>query len=128
MSRKHDRKKEKYRQIASSLSDIKRIFISYCISDYCIYCSILHLLLDSSCSFCGSKVKVLIDYRDVSEGDSLELRVQHLDGSVRPRVVVCLDALAPLEGRWQLFDLVPGAQVLGPAPTSPSQCLHHRFL
>lgn len=43
---------------------------------------------------------------------SLELRVQHLDGTVLPQGVVGLDALSSLEGGGELLDLVPGAQIL----------------
>lgn len=43
---------------------------------------------------------------------SLELRVQHLDGTVLPEGVVGRDALSSLEGGRELLDLVPGAQIL----------------
>lgn len=43
---------------------------------------------------------------------SLELRVQHLNGTVLPHGVVGLDALSFLEGRRELRDLVPPSHIL----------------
>lgn len=43
---------------------------------------------------------------------SLELRVQHLNGTILPHGVVGLDALSSLEGGGELLDLIPPTQIL----------------
>lgn len=57
-------------------------------------------------------MSLLERYRYSYHQYSLELRVQHLDGTVFPYGVVGLDALSSLEGSRELLNLIPPAQIL----------------
>lgn len=55
---------------------------------------------------------------------SLELRVEHLNAAVFPHSVVGLDALSSLEGRGELGDLIPPAEILSTHTHTHTERLH----